>query len=114
MTPCRWFRNGYPKAVATKGTNGLDPGRLEGTNIKRVWMCFDNDEAGRERGIKVAYGCADAGAEVRIIELPDGLDPNDFFLKYSAEDFKLLIQHAKTPEQWEIEHISENWTHPLK
>jgi DNA primase len=46
-------QNGFPYVVATRGTNGLDLKWLEGTNIKKVWMCFDNDEAGRERGIKI-------------------------------------------------------------
>ena len=101
-------QNGFPHAVATKGTNGFDPKSLEGTNIKRVWMCFDNDPSGRESGLKAAYGCADTGAEVRIIELPDGLDPNDYLRKdHSADDFKALMGRAKSPEDWDIDNISD-------
>src|SRR5208283_4928176 len=87
------FHNGFKNVVATWGTNGLEPERLQGTNIKRLWICFDADTSGRERGLKTAYACADTGVEVKIVELPDGLDPNEYFLKdHTADDFRALME----------------------
>ena len=114
MTRSSLFHNGFKNAVATWGTNGLDPARLQGTNIKRVWMCFDADAAGRKRGTKAAYACADVGVDVRIVELPDELDPNDYFLKFSPKNFDILLRNAKAPEQWEIEHIADDLDAPAK
>lgn len=102
------YHNGFTNAVATWGTNGLEPARLKDTNIKRLWMCFDADSAGRERGLKAGYACTDAGVEVKIIELPDGLDPNDYFLKnHTADDFKALMMRGKSPEDWEIDNVPD-------
>jgi len=108
------FQHGFKNAVATWGTNGLNPAHLKNTNIKHVLMCFDSDKAGRERCIKTAYALQDVGAEVRIIELPDGLDPNDYFLKYSSEDFQGLMKKAKLPEQWSVDNLAPDLDPPAK
>ena len=98
------FHNGFPNVVATGADNVLDPTRLRGTKISRVLLCITSDEADRERGLRTAYTCAEAGVEVRIIEMPDGLHPNDFFLRHSAADFTSLLVNAKTLEQWQADH----------
>jgi len=97
------FHHHHQNVVAT-GANILDPMRLSGTAIRRAWVCLMADEAAREREIRTAQGCVDAGVEVRIIEMPGGLSPNDFFLRHSDADFTRLFGSARTFERWHIDH----------
>ena len=101
------FHHGFQNVVATGAGNVLDPMRLRGTKIGRVWLCVTTDEADRERVLRTAHACAEAGVEIRIVELPDGLHPNDFFVGHSAADFASLAGNAKTLEQWQSDHSRE-------
>jgi DNA primase len=99
------IEHGFDNAVAACGTNGLHEDMLVDSSLNKVWMCFDGDGPGRENGLKRAYQLKDAGLEVRIIDLPDGHDPNEFFMDQSSSDFKELMLQSSHPEVWEIEHI---------
>ena len=98
------FHNGHQNAVATGSNNVLDPMHLRDSSITRVWLCFTADQAARERGIRAAQACVEAEVEVRIIEMPDGLSLNEFFLAHPAGDFARFFGTAKTLGQWQIDH----------
>jgi DNA primase len=97
------FHNGFPNVVATGSDNLLDPTYLKGTKIKRLLLCVGSDETDRERVIGTAHACEEAGIEMRIIELPDSLSPNEYFLEHSAADFTLRLINAKPLEHWQAE-----------
>lgn len=104
------IEKGFDNAVATAGTNGLNEMLVRRSiflGLKKVWICFDGDDAGRERGLALAYKLADLGLKVKIVALPDGQDPNDFLLTHSAEDFKELLGSSVIPEQWAISEVSD-------
>jgi DNA primase catalytic core len=98
----------FDNAVAACGTNGLHEDLLNDSSVKKVWMCFDGDGAGRDSGLKRAYQLKDQGLEVRIVDLPDGQDPNEFFMDKSSSDFKVLMLQSSHPEVWEIERLDPN------
>jgi hypothetical protein len=105
------IEHGFDNAVATGGTGGLDRPlirRAVAVGLKRVWMCFDGDEAGCQRNLSLAYELANLGLRVKIITLPTGQDPNDFMLSHTAADFRELIGAAVMPEQWEIARVPDN------
>lgn len=101
---------GFDNAVATGGTNGLNEQLLRRSmylGLKKIWICFDGDDAGLKAGLALAYKLADLGLKVKMVVLPDGHDPNDFLLANSAEDFKELLRQAVIPEQWAISRVPE-------
>ena len=98
--------HGFHNAVAVGGTNGIAPELITGSSIKRVFMCFDGDGPGRKQGLRRAYALKDAGLEVRIVDLPDDQDPNEFLMSHAAEDFDKLLSKAAHPEVWEIDHLN--------
>lgn len=76
---------------------------------RKVYICYDCDEAGRKSADRMAFHLRDAGAEVYIVDL--GLsgakgdnDLSDYFLKQgkTAADLQLLINNAPifTQEQY--------------
>jgi DNA primase len=96
------IEKGFDEAVATGGTNGLNEmlvRRSIAVGLKKVWVCFDGDDAGRKRGLALAYRLSDLGLKVKMVTLPDGQDPNDFLLTHSADDFKELLRSSVIPEQ---------------
>lgn len=103
---------GFDNAVATGGTNGLNEMLLKRSiylGLKKVWVCFDGDTAGRKRGLALAYKLADMGLKVKMVTLPDGQDPNDFLFTHSAEEFRELLRSAVIPEQWAISRVPDEW-----
>ena len=104
------IQNGFDNTVATGGTNGLNENLLRRSialGLKKVWISFDGDDAGRKRGLALAYKLADLGLKVKMVSLPDGEDPNDFFLNHSSDDFKELLRSAVIPEQWAISQVPD-------
>ncbi len=104
------IQNGFDNTAATGGTNGLNENLLRRSialGLKKVWICFDGDDAGRKRGLVLAFKLADLGLKVKMVTLPDGQDPNDFFLTNSAEDFNELLRSAAIPEQWAISLVPD-------
>ncbi|KKR24174.1 MAG: Phage/plasmid primase, partial [Candidatus Daviesbacteria bacterium GW2011_GWB1_39_5] len=69
---------------------------------KKVFVCFDNDKAGKGAAEKVAQVLLEAQAEVLIIDIPEmeaGKDIGDYFhLKHTKDDFLLLVNKARKVE----------------
>jgi DNA primase len=84
-------------AVAGMGT-ALTGGQAKEISrvSKNVLVCYDGDEAGRKAAVKNVEILAAEGAEVKIVNLPDGLDPDDYVRQYGAEGF-LKLCHAALP-----------------
>ena len=97
--------HGFDNAVAVGGTNGIAPELITDSSAKKVFMCFDGDGPGREQGLRRAYDLIDVGLEVRIVDLPDDQDPNEFLMSHAAEDFDKLLSKAAQPEVWEVDHL---------
>jgi len=102
------IQHGFDNAVAMCGTNGIPKDLLRDSAVKKVFMCFDGDRAGRIQNLKRAYELKDAGHEVRIVELLEGQDPNEFFAEHGEDEFNGLLRTAPHPETWEIDHVGAN------
>jgi DNA primase len=102
------IQNGFPNAVATFGTQGLKDRYLKliaNSRIKRIFVCYDGDDSGRCATLRDGVVLEDAGKEVRIVELPDDKDPNDFVLAQPGQDFQGLIDSALSPFDYELQQI---------
>jgi len=88
---------------------------------KKVYICYDNDESGKEGAERVAKFFTEANeqAEVYIIDLPEmdgGKDIGDYFrLGHTKEEFEGLIKKARKFVPKESENKSNpNSTDPEK
>jgi DNA primase len=86
---------GLPEAVAACGT-ALTPKHAK--TLRRlapeVICCYDGDDAGREATRKAAELLLSEGLSVRVVELPEGEDPDSFAQKQGAESLKKLVDEA--------------------
>ncbi|KKN84414.1 hypothetical protein LCGC14_0288760 [marine sediment metagenome] len=102
----RMWRAGYGEAVATLGAHVTE---LQRNLVKRlkpryVVLLRDADDAGRDAAIKDAKALSEAMLDVKIANLPDGVDPD------SATDTNILdaIQSARpVTHQLGIEAMKE-------
>ncbi len=72
------IQNGYPNTVATFGTQGLKEAYSQligSSHIKKVFICYDGDDSGREAALRDGISLEDAGKDVRIVQLPEDMDP---------------------------------------
>ncbi len=73
-------------------------------NVSKIYICYDNDEAGRKGAERVAKMVENGGNELFIVTLPeevgDGGDITDYLTKLKANPDDLLGKYAKAyPEK---------------
>lgn len=64
-------------------------------NIPRVYICYDNDKAGREAGFKLAERIGVEKCQEIIYPDQEIKDANDYFKKYQVKDYRDLIKEAR-------------------
>jgi len=89
------FTAGVQNVVASCGTSLTEAQvRLLGRYTRSVVVNYDPDSAGvaaTERSLNLLL---EEGFEVRILELPDGLDPDSFIRKRGPETYQKLLDRA--------------------
>jgi len=87
---------GWGNTVAVSGT-ALTPQHV--TLLKRmsdnILVALDADPAGIAAATKSARIALKEGMEVKVAELPEGMDPSDIIEKKGNEEWKKIIRHSK-------------------
>ncbi len=72
---------------------------------RKIYICYDNDEAGKNGAERVAKIMDNTGNETYIITLPqdvgDGGDITDFFIKLNGNPSDLFDKYTKKLSDWE-------------
>jgi DNA primase len=88
-------RAGVPGAVASCGTALTPPHvRMLRRQVESVIVNFDPDQAGQgatERSIQLLL---EEDLEVRVLALPEGLDPDEFCGRYGGDEYRALLDRA--------------------
>jgi len=75
-----------------------------------VVFCFDGDKAGREaswRAVIAAFPSLRDGRQVKIIELPLGVDPDTFVREHGLEEFESRVVAAQALSAYFFERLSQ-------
>ena len=56
---------------------------------------FDGDYAGKEATLKTGQALLNQGLNVYVVQLPSGMDPDDYIRKYDNEQFLKFVQQDK-------------------
>jgi hypothetical protein len=96
---------GYP-AVAILGSSNFKPEYLlKFSRCETVYLCLDGDKAGEEGALKIGGLIGERARIVQIVQLPKGLDLNDYLKVHTKEDFKSLVDSAKDIIKYELNLI---------
>ncbi|MCR4396508.1 MAG: DNA primase, partial [Candidatus Saccharicenans sp.] len=61
----------------------------------RVIINYDGDEAGLNAALRAVPICLEKGLQVRILVLPEKLDPDAFLKKYGVEKYQALVRRSQ-------------------
>lgn len=86
---------GIGNLVAPLGTALTDDQcQLLRRQVEKVVVAFDADTAGQMATLRGLDRLHEAGCEVRVLQVPDGKDPDDFVRSHGAEPFRQLLEQA--------------------
>ncbi|MDO4661691.1 MAG: DNA primase [Tissierellia bacterium] len=99
---------GIENAVASLGTAFT---KEQANLIKRysdsIYICYDSDQAGINATKKAIDVFRQIDVNPKIIELTEGLDPDEYVQKYGVEGFNYKIENAKDSYDYELDKIFE-------
>jgi DNA primase len=99
---------GVEEAVATCGT-ALTPshGRLLRRFADTVCLNFDQDEAGQRAARKSLEVLLGEGLRVRVVELPEGHDPDSFLKEEGGDAYRRRLDEAPEALEWAMRRAEE-------
>ena len=89
------YQAGFTNVVASMGTSlTKDQARLCKRYTDNVYICYDGDGAGQKGAIRGLEIMRDEQVNVRVVPLPEGLDPDDVIKKYGNEGYQKCLDRA--------------------
>lgn len=89
------YKGGVENAVASLGTAlTQQQARLIKRYVPRVYICYDGDSAGQNATLRGMDILAKEGLEVRVMKIPNNMDPDDFVRKHGKDDYLALKDEA--------------------
>lgn len=81
-------RSGVVNGVATMGTSLTDEHvAMLRKNCQTLTICYDSDKPGVEAAFRAGTLLSNAGLNVSVALMPDGLDPDDYIKKHGGDKF---------------------------
>ena len=103
MDALRLHKCGFTETVASLGTSlTAEQAELLSRFADRCYICYDSDSAGKNAALRGMYILQEHGLDVRVININDGKDPDEFLTSNTPEDFEKLIAEA---EPLVLQHI---------
>lgn len=89
------WQAGFRNVVASMGTSlTKEQARLAKRYADDVLISYDGDFAGQKGAIRGLEILRDEGVNVRVVALPEGLDPDDVIKRYGSEGYRKCLDEA--------------------
>lgn len=104
------YNSGINYSVASLGTSlTIDQANIIKKMAKDIYICYDSDNAGINATSRAIDIFLQASVKPKIIELGEGLDPDDFIKKYGVEAFENKIKSSISYIEFKIKKLRENF-----
>lgn len=102
------YKAGIKNAVAIMGT-ALTKGHIALLKrlSKTVYLCLDGDQAGKNATIKSIDILLQEGFVVKVVDLPDNLDPDEFLDKKGNDELVSLIKNPLSSLDFKMNYYYE-------
>ena len=97
---------GFDCAVASLGTALTEDGAaLLSRYTEQVVLIYDGDEAGQRATRRAIPILEKAGLQVKVLQMRDAKDPDEFLKKFGADRFKLLLEESSNRVEYQLNAI---------
>ena len=101
---------GFDNAVASLGTSLTDEqAALLSKYTDQVVLIFDGDAAGQNATRRAIPILEKAGLQVKVLQLRDAKDPDEFLKKFGADRFKLLLEESSNRVEYQLGAIYKKY-----
>jgi len=102
------FQAGFPQAVAALGTAfNQNHARAVKKHRDAAVVLFDSDEAGTKAALRAIPFLVNAGLAVRVAQVENAKDPDEYIKAFGAEAFAKLIANAKGHVIFQIDQVKK-------
>lgn len=100
---------GINNCIATMGTALTKEHKNILKNMTRdIILCFDGDAAGEKATNAAIELLEDSSLNIRVVRLPNNMDPDEYILKEGANSFKEHIKNAISLVDYKMEVLKKN------
>ena len=97
---------GFDNAVASLGTSLTDEqATLLSRYTEQIVLIYDGDEAGQRATKRAIPMLEKAGIGVKVLQIRDAKDPDEFLKKFGADRFKLLLEESSNRVEYQLNAI---------
>ena len=101
---------GFDCAVASLGTALTEDGAALLTRYTdQVVLIYDGDTAGQNATKRAIPILEKAGLQVRVLQMRDAKDPDEFLKKFGADRFKLLLEESSNRVEYQLGAILKKY-----
>ena len=101
---------GFDNAVASLGTSLTEAQvTLLSRYTDEVILTYDGDEAGQRAAKRAIPMLEKAGIKVRVLQVHDAKDPDEFLQKFGADRFKLLLEESANRVEYQLNAIRSKY-----
>ena len=101
---------GFDCAVASLGTSLTEEHAiLISRYVEQVVLIYDGDEAGQRATKRAIPILEKAGIRVKVLQMKDAKDPDEFLKKFGADKFKLLLEESSNRVEYQLNAIARKY-----
>ena len=101
---------GFDNAVASLGTSLTEEqAALLSKYTDQVVLIYDGDNAGQNATKRAIPILEKAGIQVKVLQLRDAKDPDEFLKKFGADRFKLLLEESSNRVEYQLNAILKKY-----
>ena len=101
---------GFDCAVASLGTALTEDGAaLLSKYTEQVVLIYDGDKAGQNATQRAIPILEKVGLQVKVLQMKDAKDPDEFLKKFGADRFKLLLEESSNRVEYQLNAIRRKY-----
>ena len=101
---------GFDNAVASLGTSLTEEqAALMTRYTEQVTLLYDGDQAGQNAAQRAIPILEKAGLQVKVLQMKDAKDPDEYLKKFGADKFKLLLEESANRVEYQLGTIARKY-----
>ena len=101
---------GFDNAIASLGTSLTEEqAALMTRYADQVVLIYDGDKAGQNATQRAIPILEKAGLQVKVLQIKDAKDPDEFLHKFGADRFKLLLEESSNRVEYQLAAIRRKY-----